>query len=140
MARKNFDLSDSTIQYLDELIRQRPEIRNQTQALEVIASEHKKVNGEFKEEFADEVIRKIDEKYGNALTRIRLGSTGADKNIQVALEILNTYLMVMPQQPKALMSTTIGKSPVIEAAELEVKNRISRFKQIKDNKRNRREK
>ena len=75
---------------------------------------------------------KLREENRKQMTRIRLASNGADENGQVLLEVLNTLCWQF--QASEFHSTEQMLHPVIEEAQITVKDRIARFKQAKDSK------
>lgn len=78
---------------------------------------------------ADAVVEKIEEKYKNLFTRIRLGTTAADKNVQVLIECFNALAFDKKLKP---MPTTVMESEVVSDSRKVVKERIENFKQKKD--------
>ena len=76
--------------------------------------------------------QKLEEANQKQMTRIRLASNGADVNGQVVVEVLNTLCWQF--QASEFHSTEQMLHPVIEEAQITVKDRIARFKQAKDSK------
>lgn len=74
----------------------------------------------------------LKEENQKQMTRIRLASNGADVNVQVLLEVLNTLCWKL--QTNDFRSTDQMMHPVVEEAQKTVKDRIARFKQAKDSK------
>jgi len=79
-------------------------------ALDIIISEHKKNNGEQINALADILIQKLDVKYGNLFTRLRLGVGTADKNSQVIIEILNS--IILNQEMDRVYSTEVLEADI----------------------------
>ena len=75
---------------------------------------------------------KLEENEQKQMTRVRLASNGADVNGQVVVEVLNTLCWQF--QASEFHSTEQMLHPVIEEAQITVKDRIARFKQAKDSK------
>lgn len=122
MPRKNYDLSQEAVEYLREYKNNHPEVKSETQALEQILKDHQNHSG------LDSQFQSIEEK----LKKVIVATNTNDKNIQILMEVMNTRLLI--DNTKMLISTSMTKSVVLEAAETEVKNRIAHAKQIKDNK------
>ena len=81
---------------------------------------------------AEKLLTKIEEKYKNMFTRLRLGVTTADKNSQVMLEILNSIILNLSMDK--MYDTDILESNIVKESKDTVKNRIEKYKQLKDNK------
>jgi hypothetical protein len=103
-----------------------------TDALERIIREHKAAGKEQTSMMAKSIVKEFDEHYKNLFTRLRLASSQADFNVQVALEILNT--LTVTQDASVAYTSRLGKGKAWEAGEAEVKRRIAEYKQHKDNK------
>lgn len=86
------------------------------------------------EVIADAVLERIDKKYGNIFTRIRLAAGTADRNIQALLHIKNTELFKAKIDPDSFVSTSEMQHGIIDAAQDEVKRQVALYKQRKDNK------
>lgn len=85
------------------------------------------------EQIADVFLKKMDEHYSKLLTRLRLGVSETDKNVQVVIEILNSILF-FEKKEYGLMPTEVSSHEVVTEARDQVKDRIARFKQINDSK------
>ena len=85
-------------------------------------------------EFADLVAKKIAAEYENLFTRMRLGINTADRNSQVILEILNSIVFSLGVE-KAF-DTEVMQTDVVRDSKQIVKDRIARYKELKDNKKN----
>ena len=81
---------------------------------------------------AEKLLTKIEEKYKNMFTRLRLGVTTADKNSHVMLEILNSIILNLSMDK--MYDTDILESNIVKESKDTVKNRIEKYKQLKDNK------
>ena len=81
---------------------------------------------------AEKLLTKIEKKYKNMFTRLRLGVTTADKNSQVMLEILNSIILNLSMDK--MYDTDILESNIVKESKDTVKNRIEKYKQLKDNK------
>lgn len=75
---------------------------------------------------------KLEENDQKQMTRVRLASNGADVNGQIIVEVLNALCWQF--QVNEFYSTEQMLHPVIEEAQITVKDRIARFKQAKDSK------
>lgn len=81
---------------------------------------------------ADKLLEKIQDQFAAYMTRTRLGLRTAEINSQVAIEILNTLLMLKGTKKEAFVSTNKVESPIITEARQSVKERIEKAKQKKD--------
>lgn len=133
MQRKNYALSQGALEYLHLVIEKRAEIKNETQAIETIIAEHQKLSEEAEERLAETILKKFDEKYEEMFTRLKISSISFDKNSQIMMEVLNTFLIV--ENIKMLISTEVMKSPVLEEAQEVLSKRIGKLKQKKDHRR-----
>lgn len=100
-------------------------------AVDSIILEHRaRENGEA-DEIAARVVAAFDSKYSAALTRIRLGVNGADRQTQMMMEMLNSMCCDMKINYYA---SDLVPSDAIKGAKKTVDQRIANFKQKKDNK------
>ena len=129
-----FRLNNEIIEYLNQY-KEENNLSSVTKALEVIVSEHKSANMNKEELIAKRVIDLFDSKYGNALTRIRLATRTSDINSQVMLEAMKSILY-SANFPLSFVPTDVMKNEIIEKSEEKVKARIAYYKQLKDNKNN----
>lgn len=129
-SAKTYRLSEASLTYLDTYAKENH--LSNTAALERILCEHKEFCEEQGNQIAAQVVKLIDEKYSNMFTRVRLASTMADRNLEVVLEILNTFLITY--KVDRAFTSEMAKSGVWEECDTTVKNRIAKYKQRKDNK------
>lgn len=133
MAKKqmNYRLTDTAINYIDSIA----DINNlsKTDALELIIREHQKQSADELDKISDAVVKKIEDKYKNFYTRLRLSTNYTDRNVQIALEVLNTLLVGLSLDKNAI-TTKNGKSKTLIQCEQEVTRRIAEYKQYNDNK------
>lgn len=131
MRRQSITFSDTTVdivqQYADE------HSISFTQAVNEIICDALR-----EEEKMDIFLKKLDEHYSKLLTRVRLGVTETDKNVQVIIEILNSMLYFEKKQYGLMPTDVITHETVLEAKE-QIKERIARFKQINDEKKRKRQ-
>lgn len=80
-----------------------------------------------------QVADAVEDRLYKTLTRIRLGSNGADRNTQVLLEIVNTYLKLRYPDMQYL---PMDKYPhlIVTSAQKQVKEKIANYKQAIDDK------
>lgn len=130
-VKKECTLYNDNIEYVKRLKEERS-ASSFSAALDIIISEHKKNNGEQINALADIFIQKIDEKYGNLFTRLRLGVGTADKNSQVIIEILNS--MVLNQEMDRVYSTEVLEADITKESKEIVTKRIENYKQRKNHK------
>ncbi len=129
---KTYRLSKHALSYIDNFAAQNG-ITN-TAAVEKIIKEHETMCNDQGEQIAALVVNKLEEKYVNMFTRMRLATTMADRNIQVVLEILNTILIT--QCITNAFTSNMTKSQVWQECEAVVKEQIAKYKQLKDHKKN----
>lgn len=126
-------LQQSTIDYIISY-QQQHNLSSMTMAVENIFAEHRAANMSQNEDIANRVIEKFESKYGNALTRIRLGTNAADVNIQILMEIINSFAINNTFDIGEFVPISTMKAPVLEQAEHTTKSKIAYYKQLKDNK------
>lgn len=124
-------LCQSDIDYLIQ-IKAENHLSSLAKACEFVISEHRAKKLNQNEDIANLIVAKLDNKYQNTFTRIRLASNGADKNIQIIMEILNSFIYNQDEEIK-FIPTNIIKTPLLKDAEDRVGDRIAHFKQNKDN-------
>lgn len=126
-------LRQSTIDYITEY-KEKHHLSSMTKAAEMIFDEHRAANMNQNENIANRVIEKFESKYSNALTRIRIASNAADVNIQILMEIINSFAVNNTFDIGEFVSIATMKAPVLEQAEHTTKAKIAYYKQLKDNK------
>ena len=92
-------------------------------------------NGKY-EAIAELFMEKFEEKYKAWMTRVRLGVRTADLNSQILLDCLNSKLFYEGFDEYAYRSAYNSKHGLIQKSETEIKDRIEKLKEKKDNKRN----
>lgn len=122
-------LYEDDYNYLKE-IKLKTNARSISAALGTVVNEHRAGSGDQVNAVADKVIEKLDEKYRNIFTRIRLGTSTADKNSQIILEILNS--MILNQGLTLTYDTDTVESDIVREGKDIVKKRIENYKQRKD--------
>lgn len=127
-----FRLNDETFEYL-KAYKESNQLGSVTKALELIVQEHKASSMKQEEAVAKKVMELFENKYGNALTRIRLASRTADINTQVLIEIINSILY-SGSVTAAFLPTDVMKNEIIEKSEERIKARIAYYKQLSDDK------
>ena len=85
---------------------------------------------------AEKVSKKVLEDLSKILTRIRLGTTTADINSQVIIELLNAIIYQFNVEP---MTTDYVQTTAVETSKKHVRNKIAKAKQNKDQKRHNKE-
>lgn len=118
--RKTIRFSQKSFEAIEE-IRKAQGLKNFSEAIAYVIESYTASVGKEGQEL------KQQEK---AMTRIRLASNGADVSTQVILEILNSMCWDLHIQD--FRATGQMEHPVIEEAKQEVKERIARYKQKKD--------
>ncbi len=125
-----FRLSEKAISYLDSLATERNATR--TLVLEQILMEHQNMSVDNTDIIVDRIVSKLNEKYKNLFTRLRLGTGYTEQNVQVLIEMMNS--LFIEKCFTESYTTDIATSPILIASRDCVKNRIAHFKQKKDNK------
>ena len=87
---------------------------------------------------ANQVVDKIEEKYKNLFTRMRLGINEADRNSQILMEIMNSYSYY--NSGVGTMLTSVEETQLIKDCKEEVKRKIEAYKQNNDWKNHNKEK
>jgi hypothetical protein len=131
--RTNYTLYDDTISNLEK-IKKDNNLKSVSAAIDFVVSQYNNNDNDKLNKIGDVLLTKIEEKYSNMFTRIRLGSSTADKNSQVILEILNNMILNMNMED--VFSSEVIESNIVKESKNTVNDRIARYKQIKDNKAN----
>ena len=121
---KLIKFSEEQLAYLEK-IREENGLTSFQATCDLIIAQHRD-----RREQAQIITDALEEKYNKLWTRVRLGVSSTDKNVQTILEIVNSQLI---QDPVEFIPTSIVKSGILAKGEEEVKERIARFKQVKDN-------
>lgn len=129
MSKKNrtVTLEDETWNLLNE-IQSKNNLRSNSAAIEFLVNNSLHDNNE---QLATMIVEAINKKYSNLFTRIRLGANGAERTCQILLEVLNS--MVVGLSLSDYVSTEVMESDIVKESRENVKERITRLKQIKDN-------
>lgn len=98
--------------------------KNFTSALEQLIQDYYK-----NEDLETRISNKVSSDLYKVLTRIRLGSTSADINTQVIVEILNSIALSFEVQP---MTTGVEEHRAVSIAKNYVREKIAKKKQKKD--------
>lgn len=85
---------------------------------------------------AEAVSKRVTADLNKILTRIRLGTTTADINSQVIIELLNALIYQFNVEP---MTTDYVQTTAVEISKKFVRNKIAKAKQNKDQKKHDRE-
>lgn len=126
-----FRLSDEILEYL-KAYKEENHLSSITNTLELIIHEHQELNLRQNEVIANSVVEKIESKYGNAFTRIRLATRTADINSQIMIEIMNSILN--SDIDAVFVPTDILKHDIVEKSEDKIQARIAYYKQKNDDK------
>lgn len=129
MSKKNrtVTLEDETWNLLNE-IQSKNNLRSNSAAIEFLVNNSLHDNNE---QLATMIVEAFNKKYSNLFTRIRLGANGAERTCQILLEVLNS--MVVGLSLSDYVSTEVMESDIVKESRENVKERITRLKQIKDN-------
>lgn len=126
---KNYRFQESTISYIED--RADEWGLSQNAALEKIIHEHREYRAGSTEALADALIKKLKEEYDNTFVRARLAATAAERNTLQLLELANTFFTA-PDNRYNFLSTETRKSPILQAAEDVIQQRIAGYKQKAD--------
>lgn len=85
---------------------------------------------------AEKGSKKVLEDLSKVLTRIRLGTTTADINSQVIIELLNAIIYQFNVEP---MTTDYVQTTAVETSKKHVRNKIAKAKQNRDQKKHNKE-
>lgn len=129
--RKNLTIFEENFNYIEQIKNER-KLSSLSEALDCIIKEHMSNELDTADIIAEKIIMKIEEKYSNVITRCRLGINGADRNSQVMLEMLNSIILNTGMEKS--YNTDVIESDILRESRQVVKDRISMYKQIKDNK------
>lgn len=86
------------------------------------------------DDLADKIIDKFDQKYGNTFTRIRLGVNSSDINSQIQMELMNSFFQFNGFKKDLYTSTKVMENEVVKEAKQDIRDRIAKMKQAKDQK------
>jgi hypothetical protein len=128
-TRVNLTISEQSKNYIEEY-KKKNNYRSISEALDSIIKHS--MNTDNVDLIADRILRKIEDKYDNLFTRLRLAGNSADINSQVIVEILNSMIINMNIK-KSFLTDTV-ESQVVADSKKQIKNRIAYYKQLKDNK------
>jgi len=128
-TRVNLTISEQSKNYIEDY-KKKNNYRSISEALDSIIKHS--MNTDNVDLIADRILRKIEDKYDNLFTRMRLAGNSADINSQVIVEILNSMIINMNMK-KSFMTDTV-ESQVVADSKKQIKNRIAYYKQLKDNK------
>lgn len=128
--RKNLRLSPKINEALVRYAKEQGETETRVveQALQAFLPEGKTQQ----EQLADLLLQKYDEKYQAYMTRVRLACRGADENLQILLEVVNTLLYLHGIKGSTLFPTDKMEHSLLQSAKQIVRERIARYKQAKD--------
>ena len=132
--RKAFRLSEESLQVIDRVAGEKN--ISKTEALEIIIRRYfceeteKLRDEEWVDTFADILLEKYDRKYRSLHTRLRLGVGSTEFNSEVLLNAVNVILNHFGIEDDRLQ--TQFKMPIIERSQNHIRERLSGFKQRKD--------
>lgn len=129
---KNFRLSEKTCQDLQECAAKYN--MSETAVVEEALNRFFTDDKNKYDIIAEKFIEKYEEKYGSYMTRIRLGVRTADMNSQIMLDVLNSMLLYKGITNDAYFSVDEMEHGIIANSRGNIKEKISRAKQRKDNK------
>lgn len=129
--QKLFNLNENAVEIICR-VKKEKNLSTETAALEYIINEYDEWNDKKIDILADTFLKRFEEQYKNTIVRLRLGTTATDKNVQVMIELLNTIIAYNFSQD-VLQPTSTSKTEMLKQAENEVKEKIARYKEVKDN-------
>lgn len=125
MVRKNYILSDKSLEILHQIMEER-HIKTETAALEYVLLQYKRQQ-EAEERFA-QIIR---ETFGETMASGRAAARAAEKNTQLILDAVNVLLI--ERGYSQYYSAEREPSQIFRESEKEWKRKLEREKQVKDN-------
>ncbi len=128
-TRVNLTISEQSKNYIEDY-KKKNNYRSISEALDSIIKHS--MNTDNVDLIADRILGKIEDKYDNLFTRLRLAGNSADINSQVIVEILNSMIINMNIK-KSFLTDTV-ESQVVADSKKQIKNKIAYYKQLKDNK------
>ncbi len=129
--KKQFNLSVEHAEYLKN-IKENHHLTYDIEALELILDEHKKFI--LADNIAETVVKKLEEKYNNLFTRLRLGVRTADLNSQILMEMMNSICSCEQLESLSYTPSDILPSPILSDATSYIKTKIANYKQKADSK------
>lgn len=140
---KRFYLSDRNIEYLQD-VKESKELSDDSVAIRTIINEHRELKAHLfdlnyiinnlKVELIKDVSKFISSHVLEEIRRVRMGTNNTDRNSQVLIELLTSYME--QSNIVAIASTDKHKPPFLSFAESVVHTRITHQKQKKDDKLN----
>lgn len=131
--KRTYNFSEETMEMV-KAIREKRKLSSDTQTIQFIVNEYYNLQDDYLDKVANMFLEKLEDRYKNMFTRMRLGISTTDRSVQAIMEITNTLLMLnYPGDEYELISTDISKAKMYEEAEEKIKDRIANYKQRKDN-------
>lgn len=84
---------------------------------------------EKEKKLEEKITEQLEDKFEKTMTRIRLGVSTTDKNVQILLECMNALAWKEDLKP---MPTIVNETELLKDSRKVVKDRITHFKQKKD--------
>lgn len=128
--KKQFNLSVEHAEYLKN-IKEKHHLTYDIEALELILDEHKEFL--LADNIAETVIKKLDTKYSNLFTRLRMGVRTADLNSQILIEMINSICSCEQLKSLSYTPSDILPSPILSDSTSYIKTKIANYKQKIDN-------
>ena len=126
---QNYRFREETISYIESRADEWGLSKNA--ALERIIREHQEHRAGSTEALADALMKRLKEECDNSFVRTRLAATAAERNTLQLLELVNTFF-ASPDSRYNFLSTETRKSPILQAAEDVIQQRIAGYKQKAD--------
>lgn len=124
---KHINLPDSIVDYINDY-QEEHHLATFTMALCMIVEQSKK-----EQSLEEKIVNRIENDFDKLFTRIRLGVTTSDKNIQMLLECINAIATKYEIKP---MPTNVLESDLLKDSRKVVNERIATYKQKNDWKKN----
>ena len=135
---KLFVISDEDLELIKKT-KEEHHLKNDSETLRYILKQYKlsvkKENAE--DEFIEKFLNAYQKKYYTLFERLRWASQTSEKNTTMLLDAINTMLIMNDMNDGVLVEAFI--SPVLEMSQTSYKEKIAHFKQMKDDRKRKRE-
>lgn len=138
MVSKLFGLEEKHVELIKQ-IKEEQCFKSESETLRYILEQYeqsvKKENQE--DEFIEKFLNAYQKKYYTLFERLRWASQTSEKNTTMLLDAINTMLIMNDMNDGVLVEAFT--SPVLEMSQTSYKEKIAHFKQMKDDRKRKRE-
>lgn len=136
--KKLFTISDENLELINRT-KEEHHLKSDSETLQYILKRYelsvKKENQE--DEFIEKFLNAYQKKYYTLFERLRWASQTSEKNTTMLLDAINTMLIMNDMNDGVLVEAFT--SPVLEMSQTSYKEKIAHFKQMKDDRKRKRE-